>query len=329
MENKLVVMIGLPGSGKSTIAQKMHEDNISSVLLSSDSIREELLGAADVNTREGNQLVFNTLHQRLRESLAEGKSVIYDATNINSRKRKGFLSQISKDIVKECVYVATSIEECISRNETRERKVPVDVIHRMHKTLHVPSYSEGWDHIDIHSAESDYHAFSKRDISDKILSVKPIYDNIMPILFDNIPEFKATKDFAQDSSFHSLSVSRHIFHTYKYLHSTYKEENRNVVLLAALFHDIGKPLCKSFKNEDSRYANFIGHENVSAQMTIEILMRLGYTEFEAFHVAEIVQNHMKLSYKEENYNASKMMQELGSPRFQMVLALYNADRSAK
>ena len=49
-------MTGLSGSGKSTIAQKLAEENPNTVIVSSDAIREELTG--NYEDQEHNEEVF-------------------------------------------------------------------------------------------------------------------------------------------------------------------------------------------------------------------------------------------------------------------------------
>ena len=79
------MMVGLPGSGKSTYAKQLSEET-NAVICSSDTIREELYG--DENSQDNNDEVFKILHSRIKENLKNGKNVIYDATNINSKRRK-------------------------------------------------------------------------------------------------------------------------------------------------------------------------------------------------------------------------------------------------
>ena len=89
------MVVGLPGSGKSTFIQEraLEED----VVCSSDAIREELFGSAGdaVNTKKNNELVFQTLHKRVKDALMARKNVWYDATNINRKKRMQFLQEIN------------------------------------------------------------------------------------------------------------------------------------------------------------------------------------------------------------------------------------------
>ena len=68
---KFIMMVGLPGSGKSRQAEQLAEVHNANIH-SSDAIREELSG--DVNNQDINNLVFKTLHTRIKEDLRNGQS---------------------------------------------------------------------------------------------------------------------------------------------------------------------------------------------------------------------------------------------------------------
>ena len=81
----LIVLVGLPGSGKSSYAEqfKAVDDAICTgvtVIHSSDAIRKELFG--DESSQEDNARVFDLMRKRTTEDLKAGKTVIYDATNV-------------------------------------------------------------------------------------------------------------------------------------------------------------------------------------------------------------------------------------------------------
>ena len=79
---KLEILIGLPGSGKSTYAKKEHKSNSNSVYLSSDKIREELYGNESVQGSPAE--VFTLMQSRAIEALKIGRNVfsyIYSSCN--------------------------------------------------------------------------------------------------------------------------------------------------------------------------------------------------------------------------------------------------------
>ena len=65
MKPNLYIMIGLPGSGKDTIAKQIQAvDRLKNVVLSSDNIRMELFGCED---QSKNGRVFEEMNKRCKE----------------------------------------------------------------------------------------------------------------------------------------------------------------------------------------------------------------------------------------------------------------------
>ena len=62
----LIMLIGLPSSGKSTLAEKLSKE-YNAQILSSDQIRIDLYN--NINDQEHNDEVFKELHKRLKEKL--------------------------------------------------------------------------------------------------------------------------------------------------------------------------------------------------------------------------------------------------------------------
>ena len=92
---KLIILCGLPGSGKSSYAEQFKAVDDASctditVIHSSDAIREELFG--DAGSQEDNGRVFELMRKRTTEDLKAGKTVIYDATNITRKARKSAIA---------------------------------------------------------------------------------------------------------------------------------------------------------------------------------------------------------------------------------------------
>ena len=106
---EFIMLVGLPGCGKSSYAKKLKDEGY--IIHSSDAIREELFG--DVNSQKDNTKVFDVLHKRIKDDLTKGISCVYDATNMSMKRRKAFLDEISKiSCSKKCVLFVVPIEVC-------------------------------------------------------------------------------------------------------------------------------------------------------------------------------------------------------------------------
>ena len=142
--NRLFIMIGVSGSGKSTFI-KNHLS--SAVHISRDEIRFSLLKEDDEYFAKEDK-VFSLFAKEIYHNLTLGKDVVADATHINPKSRARLLNRLPDSLKNQveiiAVYVNTSLETCIKQNENRKGKayVPVDVIEKMHKSLIPPSFTE-------------------------------------------------------------------------------------------------------------------------------------------------------------------------------------------
>lgn len=147
-----VMMVGLPASGKSTIAEKLAVE-LPATIESSDKIRIEMFGSEYVYNSQDNTKVFGKLHHNIIDRLNNGENVIYDATNIKMKTRMKMIDILNRagvDCKKVCYYVAKPIEQCLSDNGNSDRKyVKEEDLLKMYYNLEIPYYYEGWDNIRI------------------------------------------------------------------------------------------------------------------------------------------------------------------------------------
>ena len=144
MRPRIVVLVGLPGSGKSTYLERLGV-----TALASDAVRGLL---ADDQTEQSIHIeVFATLRYLLRRRLALERPVTYvDATHLTPRERRPYVKtgQIYRCSV-EAVFFDIPIEVCRERNCRRERVVPADVLERMAAKLVPPTIEEGFSAITV------------------------------------------------------------------------------------------------------------------------------------------------------------------------------------
>lgn len=146
-KNVLIVLCGLPASGKSTYAEMLCEINPTFQRVCPDLIRKAFYG--DESIQGDGKRVFNTAFRDLKEYGSIGANAIFDATNINADRRKAFVKEMRPyfDII-IFKWFHTPIDICLERNQKRERKVPEDVLWRMFDNFQTPTRYEGWDYIE-------------------------------------------------------------------------------------------------------------------------------------------------------------------------------------
>jgi predicted kinase len=146
---KIVIAVGLPGSGKSTYFAKLGVHAISS-----DAIRLQLVD--DETDQTIHARVFATVRYLLRERLKLGRPVTYvDATNLTPKERKPYV-KIAREYgcEIEALYFDVPLEICKARNAKRGRVVPDSAMDAMAAKLRRPTTAEGFSRLhEIRQAE--------------------------------------------------------------------------------------------------------------------------------------------------------------------------------
>lgn len=250
-----IMLCGISGSGKSTWAQHWatSEPRPSNVnIISSDAIREELYG--DASIQRNHAKVFSLMLERTKRALDKKETVIYDATNLNEKRRIALLNELKGyNCPKACVVFITDPAVCADRQEYRERKVSNEVIWKQVKQFQPPHKNEGWDRIFIYVTGREGYNVNK---------------------FLNL-----ANDFDQHNPHHKLTLAKHCNKAYKYA-----AENNcgEIVRIAALWHDIGKLMTQTFDN--NKVAHYYSHENVSAYYYL-LFNASNFTENDLFSVS--------------------------------------------
>lgn len=85
-EPTLIIISGLPGTGKSYLSKGLAE-RLPFLVLGSDVLRKTLFAMPSYSSRESAQL-FRTIHLLLQELLSKRIPLILDATNLSERFRE-------------------------------------------------------------------------------------------------------------------------------------------------------------------------------------------------------------------------------------------------
>ena len=300
---RFIMMCGLVGSGKSTVAEELAV-KYDATIFSSDALREELYN--DVNDQKHNQELFVELHKRVKECLKNGKNAILDSTNINYKKRMTFLTELkSIPCEKICVLVATPYAECLKRNAARDRKVPEYVIERMYRQFDVPHVYEGWN------------------------AIRVVWPNNMRKSF--LDWLDSAANYNQDNPHHSLTLGGHCAKTIDYLYDTFGglDHRSRALRLAGALHDMGKCFSKTFTNskgEPTDVAHYYNHEHCGSYDSL-----FYGKEGQALDVAILIRWHMMPYVWEKDNNEklhSKYRRLWGEQLYEDIMQLHEADKNS-
>ena len=115
----LVVMSGLPGTGKSTLARNLAQ-RLPLVVLESDYLRRVLVGKPRHTSGESTRL-FAACHQLIHELLGQGVPVLFDATNLQESHRAP-LYQIAQSTDAKLILVRTKAPQEVVFQRLQQRR---------------------------------------------------------------------------------------------------------------------------------------------------------------------------------------------------------------
>ena len=142
------------------------------------------------------------------------------------------------------------------------------------------------------------------------------------VLVHVLPEFEPAVGFDQESRYHDMTVDEH---TFAVVQATADAKRALPVRLAALFHDLGKPLA-AWRGTDGRLHYYAkrgyadrSHEQVGAELAGTALRRLRYPNALRDRVCRIVRHHMFQVGKGDELRARRFLAKHGDEvAFQLV-----------
>lgn len=289
--NKITMLIGLPGSGKSTWAVNYvtEHPNENIQIYSSDFYRLCMFG--DENDQTHNNEVFTAMYKDIREAYAEGVDIIIDATNLSFKDRQRTRNSLKGIPIDSCVVFATPIETCIERDRTRQRTVGVGVIKRCACKFDMPTYDE-FKEIVVYG---DNDCSTVSDIS------------------------KRMDEFEQHNPHHKYTVGMHCWGV------ACQFPDDRILYRAGLWHDVGKLFTQSF--DDKGVAHYYQHANYSTYFMLCYNKLLFCDTFdEMLEVLFYINQHMHIRDILKSPKAVKKYKALwGEEKFNKLVEFNKAD----
>lgn len=140
--SNIIMMCGVPGSGKTTYVKENMYDPEEDAYISRDEIRYEILGEGeDYFAHEGH--VYCEFVNRIKKAVGEGRECVFvDATHLNRASRKKLVKQLGINPSEITVmWMDTPFNICLERNRQRQGRecVPDKEMYAMKNRFQVPS----------------------------------------------------------------------------------------------------------------------------------------------------------------------------------------------
>lgn len=134
VNRKVLLNIGIPGSGKSTWTDEFLAKNPDWMKVGRDDFRFMLRNQPFLDFKAEN-MVSDMVIKSARKALLTGYNVIIDNTNCKLSYINSFISSLNDLADIDYRYFDTPLKTCIERDALREKKVGETIIKKMHKDL--------------------------------------------------------------------------------------------------------------------------------------------------------------------------------------------------
>lgn len=156
----LTVLVGLPGSGKSTCIQSVYADPSQFVYSTDDFIE---VAAKELGSTYND--VFETLiksvtkaaDNMLSDAIKQNKDVVWDQTNMSAKKRAAILSKFPAAYRKICVCFVPPRNEAEQQELDRRlanrpgKTIPAHIMRNMASSFAMPTQEEGFDVVECYN----------------------------------------------------------------------------------------------------------------------------------------------------------------------------------
>lgn len=172
-KNFLIILCGLPASGKSTFAQNFKSilemnSNQEVMVIDPDKIRNELYSGTFDPRKEN--LVKKKNLTKIKKALKKGFIVISDDLNYYTSMRHDLKELAEKlKVPFYIIYISTPVEQCIIWNDARGKLIPNSVIHNIY---------EKFDYFNTYSWDKPFRTFNLSESDNPKEKIKQLLKEI-------------------------------------------------------------------------------------------------------------------------------------------------------
>ena len=196
-KTKLLMLKGLPGSGKTTFAFDWVNQSPKRSRVSRDDLRSSLFGEMGLLDPAKEAVITKIIEQQARSLLMRGYDVVVDATNMANRYARNW-ANIAHSVGAEfdVIMFPVPIEECVYNDQNRDKRVGRNVIESMAAKYNVPASGELRAPVldDTHELIKPYRGVGEVAVIVDIDGTLAIHDGRSPYDYSKVTQDKPNQD---------------------------------------------------------------------------------------------------------------------------------------
>lgn len=260
-QQRIIMMGGVPGSGKSTITKEFEEvgykifcpDTYRGIISRTKPNRENWTNSMHESDQAVSSEAWNLAYKEANEALKAGYSIVFDAMLQTQKARRTFFAQFDKmKLPYHSVFSVVELETAKARNKKRfeegGRFVPEFIIEEKWKTQVCPQISEGFtETIIVHNdllMDRVLDSTTREELINSIIenpreAIYAMHNN--NTLKDFFPSLHACWGLKQDNVHHNRTLEEHMITAAELI-----EDRSPVAVISTLLHDVGKARTKEY-----------------------------------------------------------------------------------
>ncbi|MNC03770.1 multifunctional tRNA nucleotidyl transferase/2'3'-cyclic phosphodiesterase/2'nucleotidase/phosphatase [compost metagenome] len=287
-EQKIILMGGIPGSGKSTLSKQLSEagyviicpDTFRGIVSKSIPGRELWSEAQHESDQSTSAEAWKMAYREAKNALKDGKSIVFDAMLHTAKARRGTMGEFKGfKLPFYAIYLDVTLETAKQRNAERGanggRCLPDFVLKSKWRQQVFPMIEEGFK--EVHYISNDLVVDPMADFAIQE-TFEDIIDNPKRAIFELheadllkqvFPSLYECFGIPQENSHHEFELHNHMITAAELI-----EDRSQVAVISTLLHDVGKRKTKEF------FAKVIqenDHFKVGDKLTVLKRMDIGAT----------------------------------------------------
>lgn len=151
-DKELIMMVGIPGTGKSTYINKIKAQNPDKdyVIIGVDNILDDLAAEKGLTYAQSFQkhagFAGKEIFRQAKIAIEQGRNIIWDQTNLTPKARAKKLNMMPENYLKKAVVFVVSDQEIqrrlVKREEETGKTIPPHVLKSMARSYQAPTKAE-------------------------------------------------------------------------------------------------------------------------------------------------------------------------------------------